>query len=151
MKISYSIATVDDAKAISAVIVSTLLSTSASQYPKSEIDRMLEINTPDMIVSQFPEYTFICAKDQDAIVGVGSVNCDSLKRLFVLKEMGIASTILQQLITIHNQEYPSYPITLTGTEMARHLYEKHGFVVVEEIHDPLRGELYYMRLSPILS
>ena len=35
--------------------------------------------------------------------------------------------------------------------MARHLYEKHGFVVVEEIRDPLRGELYYMRLSPILS
>ena len=57
---------------------------------------MLEINTPDMIVSQFPEYTFVCAKDQDAlllemrmtnrIVGVGSVNCDSLKRLFVLRE-----------------------------------------------------------------
>ena len=55
---------------------------------------MLEINTPDMIVSQFPEYTFICAKDQDAlslemrmnnsIVGVGSVNCDSLKRLFLM-------------------------------------------------------------------
>jgi hypothetical protein len=61
---------------------------------------MLEINTPDMIVSQFPEYTFICAKDQDAlslemrmnnsIVGVGSVNCDSLKRLFVLKEYQVS-------------------------------------------------------------
>lgn len=53
-----------------------------------------------MIVSQFPEYTFICAKDQDAlslemrmnnsIVGVGSVNCDSLKRLFVLKEYQVS-------------------------------------------------------------
>lgn len=63
---------------------------------QSEIDRMLEINTPDMVASQFPEYTFICAKDKDVlmlnmvmiarIVGVGSVNCDSLKRLFVLKE-----------------------------------------------------------------
>ena len=61
---------------------------------------MLEINTPDMSVSQFPEYTFICAKDQDAlslemrmnnsIVGVGSVNCDSLKRLFVLKEYQVS-------------------------------------------------------------
>ena len=61
---------------------------------------MLEINTPDMIVSQVPEYTFICAKDQDAlslemrmnnsIVGVGSVNCDSLKRLFVLKEYQVS-------------------------------------------------------------
>ena len=61
---------------------------------------MLEINTPDMIVSQFPEYTFICAKDQDTlslemrmnnrIVGVGSVNCDSLKRLFVLKEYQVS-------------------------------------------------------------
>ena len=35
--------------------------------------------------------------------------------------------------------------------MARHLYEKHGFVVVEEIHDPLRGDLYCMRLNPMLS
>ena len=61
---------------------------------------MLEINTPDMIGSHFPEYTFICAKDQDAlslemrmnnsIVGVGSVNCDSLKRLFVLKEYQVS-------------------------------------------------------------
>ena len=57
---------------------------------------MLEINTPEMIASQFTEYTFVCAKDQDRsfynrmittrIVGVGSVNRDSLKRLFVLKE-----------------------------------------------------------------
>lgn len=38
-----------------------------------------------------------------------------------------------------------------GTGMARKLYEKYGFIVIEEIHDESRGELYCMRLNPILS
>ena len=63
----------EDAPRISEVIRSTLVSTSAFQFPEvktyraihvqCEIQRMLRINTEEAIASQFPEYEFICAMD----------------------------------------------------------------------------------------
>ena len=74
--IVYKEANENDANEISEVIRITLLTTSSQTYPKvgllqviviqqTEINRMLGINTPEVIKQQMNEFYFICAKDQD--------------------------------------------------------------------------------------
>ena len=74
--IIYKEANENDANEISEVIRITLLTTSSRTYPKvrqqqtlviyqTEIDRILGINTPEVIKQQMNEFYFICAKDQD--------------------------------------------------------------------------------------
>ncbi|KAK8823869.1 hypothetical protein WA538_001158 [Blastocystis sp. DL] len=118
--ISYVQGKLKDASQISAVIRSTLVSTSSLQFPECEIQRMFQINTEEVIASQFPEYEFICAIDGQRMVGVGSVSREYVKRLFVLKEYqvingcgndsqgrGIGSSILKRLLSLHDSKYPS--------------------------------------------
>lgn len=146
--------TLDDLEEVHALIINTIKTSYFEYYPKEAIDFFIQYSNRDAIEDDIVKYYVIILKQNNTILGTGSLVDNHIKRVFVNPELqgnGLGKLIMKNLEN-HAYEKKLRLVELHSSLFAKRFYDQLGYKMFKIGKVAVaNGEiLYYQRMAKSL-
>ncbi|HEV8388721.1 MAG TPA: GNAT family N-acetyltransferase [Dongiaceae bacterium] len=129
-------ASIDDAEAISRVIVQAVEETNAKDYPPSVIAEVIKNFSPERVAERLPTRQVFVATEQGAVVGTGSLEGTTIRSVFVLprfERRGIGRALMDHIEGLARSAGVSR-LEVPSSIGAEGFYRRLGYVAIRDEH-----------------
>ena len=125
-------ATMKDLATVNHIVRNTIETIYTKYYPEGAVEFFLNHHSNEAIKKAISDKSVYLIKDDDKIIGTGSIAGNEINRLFVLPQyqrLGYGTIIMEELEKIIFQDYSE--IILDASLPAFDMYLKRGYVPIE--------------------
>ncbi|WP_447589091.1 GNAT family N-acetyltransferase [Aquipseudomonas campi] len=137
MTISIRKARLEDAAAISTLIIAAIKETNASDYPASFIEKLPENFSPERIVSRMLARETFISVNNGTVTGTASLDKSTIRSVFVmprLQGLGIGLALMRHIEELATKNQIK-ELTVPSSITAEGFYRKLGYAKVREEYE----------------
>lgn len=137
MTISIRKARLEDAAAISTLIIAAIKETNASDYPASFIEKLPENFSPERIVSRMLARETFISVNNGTVTGTASLDKSTIRSVFVmprLQGLGIGLALMKHIEELATKNQIK-ELTVPSSITAEGFYRKLGYAKVREEYE----------------